>query len=314
PARAAHWYWSQAVLSVGPNLARRFRSPYEQARRLETEKDRLARLTARKWALGMLALGATALRFPGYDVNGFVLIVFGALIFVGSLVARRSSDEAELARGRRRLNLIWLVWAIGILLPHMFGHTHAAETASRVCMLLGGSFMMWPGNYWVFSDSTAAYWERRLPRQGPQVRTPFIGLRRAQDGSLFLGIDAADGPASLGDPILGRADRNIIGIDRKFSPADAIRVFAAVGEGSEPARVTLDMLDSSEHVMKSSLVPIAPAEVVASKVRLKAPKVALGQVDQTISLSGLAPGRYRLRLVATDGEHASEKSSDFRVV
>jgi hypothetical protein len=196
---------------------------------------------------------------------------------------------------------------LGGLLGKGFGPTHFILNLNRALLLFGASILLWPRKYWWFGASF-------IPR-APQVRTPFVGPHRAPDRSWCLTVDATSTAASLGDPILVRAgDARITGIDRRYSAEDTLRLYAIVGEGPEPPRVTLDLIDSSGCVRRSASPVLAPAQIVSSGVPARKPRVAIAQIDEEVSLQGLSPGIYALRLTAAaDAEH-SEKYAEFRIV
>lgn len=163
------------------------------------------------------------------------------------------------------------------------------------------------------SPARAARWYWSQAPLAPRVRTPFIGLRRAPDGSLSLTMSAPEAPASLADPIVVRAGDSRIAIDRVFSNSDALRVFTLVGEGVRRPRVELDILDSSGNLRRAASPRPDPAELVIGHAPVRQPNVAISKIDASISLRDLPAGRYLLRLTAVDSTHRSDKYAEFTI-
>jgi hypothetical protein len=309
PAHAVRWYWSQAALSVGPNLVRRIRRRTADARRSETYEERKARLKARKW--GVVLLGGSAASMLGWTHPGFgepsqlYFAAIGAVLFLGSFVPLSVDRGTAAIRARR-----WLLFTLGYwftLLPEkLFGRTPFVMRVEWLLLVSGWAFLFWPEKYWIFGFT-------RVAPLAPQVRSPFVGLHRARDGSLSLAIDAPDTPASLGDPILARAGDSGIGIERVYSNRDALRVFSVVGQGAIPPRVNIELLDARGLVRRSVSPPLAPADLIRGNAPVRDPKVPLAQIDATVSLENFRPGRYVLRLTASDKTQRFEKYAEFDI-
>jgi len=308
-AHAQRWYRQQTLLSVGPNLARRTRRQFDERRRFETDEDRQARRKARKWGLLMLIVGVPGVvwsdeAFPW--VVALYVALFGVTVFLGSFFARPPLNEFARGIARRRNNMFWAFYWVAVFPDHIVGRTPSVVHLEMVALLLGVSVWFWPEKYWVFGSD--------VPYADPQVWTPFIGSgRRAPDGSFRLTVDAPRGGASIGDPIVVRAGDPRIRIDHVYATHDSLRVFAVVGEGAEPPRVTVEVLESSGVVKMSVLAHLQPADLVPARVPTRPLRTRLAQVDEVVNLSGLLPGKYQLRLTVADSERHSEKFADFRV-
>lgn len=309
PASAVRWYWSQAVLSIGPNLVRRVRSKVERAGRAETDESRRSRLNARKSGLTLLILAG--LMFFADDsassaAAAVILASLGIAIVSGSVFPPGLRDAYAIAVSRRRGNLVLWCSMVAMVPEHVFGNTHAIVDLGRVSAVAGASFLLWPTKYWAFGSSF-------VPR-APQIRTPFIGSHRASDGSLALTIDAPDAPVTVGDLIVVRdSPRPTIGISRAFSNADSVRVYAAIGEGPESTDVRVDLLDSSDRIVRSVPAQLTRAELVNLGVPARKPTVSLGQVDAVVGLRDLPPGTYRVRVTASDLTLRSYRDGEFRI-
>ena len=79
-------------------------------------------------------------------------------------------------------------------------------------------------------------------------------------------------------------------LDRKFTPADTLRLYFEVARKSPAAvvRTKVEILDAQDDVR--------------AWVDREIPADDRGRVDVRLPLSTLAPGAYRLRVTATDGE------------
>lgn len=319
PARAARWYWSQALLSIGPNVLRRVRRDADRARRSESAEHRKTRMRVRKWALPLLIIAVAQVAFTtrsGPDLTCYLAWYFGVKL-VASFLPRRSDDAlAEVIRSRRSAVFWWCFIFAEASQDTMFGHTRLLLDAQWLSFLIGGTVLVWPEKYWLFGTTpiAPALVPGLLRSAVSQVRTPFTGLRPASDGSVSLTVDAPDTALSLADPIIVRSGERHIGIDRVFSSADSLRVFSVVGVGATPPHVILDLVDSSGHVRTSISPVLQPAQVVAGgKAPTSTPKVPPLEIDATVSLGHLEPGRYVLRLTAFDVAARSEKYAEFRI-
>jgi hypothetical protein len=307
PRAATRWYWMQAVLSVGPNLVRRIQGESQRHRREETADDRASRLSRRKWALILIAIGAPSLVFgDSYDIIELVVLFVGVSLLLSSLAPTRKLDPINAARQRRRANLFWLFLFMSTWRPDFLGQRFPTHDFSWAAFVAATAIGFWPLKYWIFGQAAIA------PVM-PQVRSPFIGYGRAADGTLFLPVDAPAKPAALGDLIVGRPNQPRIEINRVFSTADAVRVFGVIGQGANPLRVAIDVLDGSGRAVATVQAPLSPADEIQHAESWRRATIPVAQIDQTIPLHDFAPGNYRLRVVATDGAHRSEKHADFRI-
>lgn len=308
PADATHWYWSQAIRSVGPNLARRLRQRAAHARQMETDEDRKSRLRARTCGATFVLCGLAMVPRHGEftQLASAYLTAFGVVVVVASFLARRPVDPSGIAVRRRRYNVFSLCYFLAYCPRLLVGRTHMTLDAQLVLQLIGLSVLVWPERYWVFGAPA-------IRPLAPQIRTPFIGSQLARDGSVCLTVDAPDTPASLGDPILVREPETRIGIDRRYSSADTLRVFAVVGEGDDRPDVRLDVIDPQGQVLRSVVPSLESVELVNGSLPVRVPKVPVAQIDQTVSLHDLSSGVYLVRLTASDGTTSTEKYAEFSI-
>ncbi len=122
------------------------------------------------------------------------------------------------------------------------------------------------------------------------------------DGSASLSVEAPDYPRRIGDLILARAGESRVAFDRRFTRADAVRVWTAIRRGESPLRVTVEIADPHGRVVDARSAPLAPASFVVDQTAPASPPPGpVSQVDVAMPLAALQPGAYRIRLRASDG-------------
>jgi hypothetical protein len=315
---ARRWYWTQTLTSVLPNLLRRIRGERQLRRLQESDSDRMMRRsmrTASLWMLGApVALFALAWLwnldlYPAVGGIAFTSALFGLVLLIGTLSPRPNLDPATAARNRQRNSLFWGLM-FGTDFPRILLDPAYHEITRRFHMaglLLAMTVVLWPKRYWPFAVPEA-------PPFVPRVRTPFAGTERVSDGTLCLTTEVPQRPAGIGSLILGRAEDPRIVISRVFQRSDAVRLFAAMGEGPAPIRAAVELLDRRRNVVATIPAPILPAVLVndADQGQDRSRKQA-AQIDVILPLASLIPGAYSVRLTATDGASTSEKDTEFIV-
>jgi VWFA-related protein len=148
-----------------------------------------------------------------------------------------------------------------------------------------------------------------------QLRASATSTKAAQSGSVYLSVDVPDFPAealALSGVAVGYADGPHVAVassgtaeedlglpfvptlDRTFSRADTLRLFASVTRSTViPASVTASILDGS-----GGLVWSVRKELGASPS---------GDFDASLPLAAVASGAYTLRVTATDGRHTTAR-------
>lgn len=310
---ASRWYWWQTVLSVLPILLKRVRGDRVAWRATESKEDRALRMQIRRAAILFLLVGGLlfASGFVTTDVMfpvGFILIFLGGLILLTSLGRIREFDRLTRELNQRRNNLFWLLFILGTW-PERFvpaSYAHIARTFEFLPWLASAGVAFWPRKYWIFGGVS-----RELMK--PQVWSPFTSTRRETGGLLLLPVDAPDGPAKLGDLILGREGDSRIEIRRVFGPHDGLRVFAPVGNSTTPLNVTVDLFDMHDRCVLSKSASTTAATSVSGTEWWRRPVPPTVLIDETIPLDGCLAGAYRVVVTADDGSHASQKSAELRV-
>jgi hypothetical protein len=312
---ARRWYWAQTLTSVVPNLLRRIQGERTKRRLEEDEADRMMRMSIRRFSLWLIAVPiALGLLFweqdwdplPIVALGGYVAF-FGWVLLIGSLSPARAVDAETAARQRRRYSLFWGILLVAglprLLLDPQYHQLSGWFRAAGD--LLSLAVLLWPKRHWPVRIV--------LPPTPPRIRTPFKRSGWEKDGSLFLSTATPEHPG-LGDLILGSAHDLKVGISRVFQHQDALRVYAAVGEGSAPVQARIDLLDQGNNLIASIPAPISPVKFI--EYPDTSPPTSTehaAQIDATLPLAGLAPGPYRLRVTATDGVNVSEQHADFTV-
>jgi len=316
-AAATRWYLAQTARSVVPNALRRIRAEYQRRLANESDSDREMRKSVRAFALWLIVVpGSLVLAlvigawFQDLDLSVTILgapfAVIGVLMLLTSALPKHERRLWKTRRQLRRLrifNSFWLVSAFGLGLGQ---HAGPLRFVNRIALLLGTAILCWPSRYWPIRP-------RGEPPDVPQILSPFVG-GYGHDGPTFLPVDAPEEDAGLGDLIIARGRDSRIVIDRAFSRADNLRVYATTRQGDAPVQATLEVIDHTFHVIAEMAVPVEPVSFVGSLPDAAAPASVVKQIDVTVALEDLDPGSYYVRLITTDGPHTSLRDASFRVI
>ena len=153
-----------------------------------------------------------------------------------------------------------------------------------------------------------------LPSGTYQLRVSLTSARMASTGSVYLSTDVptySQTPFEVGGPLLAYPDpqrsaaATLIDsglpavaptFDRVFDRGETLRVICPIWRrpgSAGPTSARLDLLDEHGTSVFSSSIPMA---------------AAVGpDLDATVSLAGVAPGAYRLRVTATDGSTTASR-------
>ena len=177
------------------------------------------------------------------------------------------------------------------------------------------------------ADSTIAYTVTTtldLPPGTYQLRASAKSARVDKSGSVYLTVDVPPQPGGsllLGGIVIGDAARGptpgpppgppstsagttIVPfeptLDRVFTSADRLRVFAALARKStRTVTATIDLLDRAGTIVHTMDAPNVPQSAAG--------------VDVTLGLAALAPGTYTIRVTATDGHITLERSAAIEI-
>jgi hypothetical protein len=292
---ARRWYRRQVRRSVGSNLWRRF---HNDDRRRVTAYRSLPTI-----ALGLVyvaeGLWSRSPRRPAWLVTvGGLLAFLGVAIVVAAFLRKRLDPPPA----ERRVAL----WVIG-------GTTAAGVVVAFLDVLP-------PGNVWLLTSiavGVLVIW----PWPGPTRPSLHVAPKGSDAIAASLwSTDVPSGPLALSGLVLHRASTRKAGepgrpltppiIARQFTATDRLRVRAVVNLAGSVAEASVELLDrhgrqvwhASVPLMRDGLVEI-PASL--DDIADRDPAEDFGLVDADVSLAGLAPGVYRLRVNVTDGTRTS---------
>jgi hypothetical protein len=318
---ARRWYYRQTVTSATPNLVRALRRAYQQA--FGAPEMRAAQKSTRTGALLTIGLGVVMAtvhhwgeKKPWGPMDWWLLILGFALLALSYFeTGNRRSKPGEGAI-RLVLILVWL-WQTGKNDNIAFG----AAVLSSLEIL-----RVWPLALWPI--------RRRIPPQY-SVLTPIVHFRQ-RDGSLYATTTIASTPGSMERPTLGfgrpakvPAEDVVEGVTplaptlaRSFPADESIRLFTVVNANPDIVHATLEVRSEPDH----AVVRRVPMVVTKATPKLPPPKpfgfdefVAtlpkwpVSALDVVLPLTGLAPGHYNLRLVATEGTMTSSQDEAIEI-
>ena len=307
---AAHrWYWRQAVLSTWPNLLRRFRG---DERRQATAQMGLLYL-----ALGLVSLLLDLNRPRSTSWPVYALI--GALALYDSLFRkrlfwrpsrRRQTTKSELAAA---LGALIGLAALGQVVARRFRITDSQITIFFVVFLL-----------------IAFLWPRR-----PRVLKEFAvrhKLTADLEQEALLAVTVPRKPLGLSDPVLcnGSAAESSSNQPRplhiydpagihEFRTRQSVRVYGVVNLPEQrDLRASVELVDSLDRIVKSVPAPVVEGALEETSDSWDDfadtdPADHFGQIDVTLPLSDVAPGRYRVRIAAGDNRGRAEREESILV-
>ena len=191
-------------------------------------------------------------------------------------------------------------------------------------MAVGLFTWLWPRAMWPF--------RRALVVRGFSVRSPVLtSFRRSAS---FGTVTVPPEPWGMSEPIVGRAEPPSLpsgyqtgGIvpllpsaAKTFDSWESVRVFAVVNANPEGLHGTLEL-----RVRSGRLLGTVPAVVTPATPRLpyrfqygidpdselpRLPDAPMSELNAVVSLAGLPPDQYTLRLTASNGEASSHQDTD----
>lgn len=321
PKTAARWYWRQTITSVGPNLARAFRHQLFLVTRVVNDADR----RSRRWRLGIgasiFAAGLTIGRWlvhtrhdPDWFENIAPFLVAGILVTL-TATYRAMPFSGRSRRGRIANALYWLS------VPFTFaqswtGHplSIAAEMLRYGIWSLCTLFWMWPSRTWPFHRERTDELSLRAPVLQPWTRDKYetvtVAPLPAALSEVVVGRPRSEPDAPSGPSLMNRTT------DRVFSADETIRLFVVLNARPDDVHASLEIRRASTGRVIGTLpaavrsaVPMRTAKQQAGRdpddePLMPTPTVA-SEIDVTLSLAGLAPDAYVLRLVTVGPDGAS---------
>ena len=305
---ARRWYWRQAIESVWPNFMRRLKTDDQRRNRWWGSIALIAN--------GCVMLITTNLMLPPHGSLERRLIpvswiVFGAIGAVQAVVRKRLKAPTSQARTIAvYVGVTWVVCVVGVFfLP--------APPRYSLIMLFSGVVVLeiWP---WWPPDPPPAEFRVRpktdAERSAGGLLTITVPNAPLGMSGLVLAHACAPADAAVPSPILFYEPT----LDRTFTPADAVRVYAAINLTGPSAQATVDVVDAIGRVART-VQTTADAGLLRQIAKEwdelvdDDPAEHFGQVDVTLPLADLAPGPYRLRVTAKDAAHTSRQEESIVV-
>jgi hypothetical protein len=188
---------------------------------------------------------------------------------------------------------------------------------------------MWPRAAWPF--------RRRLPIREYSLRSPRV-FYRDREGNIYDTVTVHASPLAMSPPIVGLAEPATVPnedridgvvpmtstISRAFTPDVSLRLFTVVNADWEHLQARLEL----HRAATGRLIGSVPASVSRATPKLPyrnpvmvdpddevpvIPTSPVSEVSVVVSLSGLAPGEYTLRLVAGDDDGSSCQDTEITV-
>ncbi len=324
PARAARWYWRQTLASVIPNIARQIRNQWAEAREVVNDDERRARrrrlVGGLSWTLLMgfifgLLVALNRSNADDLSILGLMLASPGILLVISSGYRASNYSLTNSVRG----GLMFAAWTLWSAL----GVAHRAPDLMWSLEAFWSLLWMWPRAMWPF--------RRALPVRGFSVRSPV--LTSLSSHASFSTVIVPPEPWAMSPAIVGRAEPPVLAAGslredavpllptptRTFAPDESIRLFVVVNANPEGLRGTLEIRSDSYWVP----APVA-ADVTAATPKLpyrpqygvdpdselpRLPVAPMAELNSVVSLSGMGPGPYTLRLTVTNGEMSAHQDT-----
>jgi len=300
---ARRWYWRQAIVSLWPNVLRRFKG---DDRRREAFYASLTNLVLFGLALPVV-LGETqpSLVHALYGIGLATSLVSSSAPFF----AKRLRPSVLGPGVKRNILRVTGVLIAGAFVAALFARSYPAiiflAVVGRVVPLLLAP-----------RDSTE-----------PDAYVVSHASLNVPDRDRYLTWRVPNEPAGLSDLVLCRtADAfDVAGpsadaatIQRRFSPEVTLRVCSAVNLTSAPTTVYVEIADSSGRVVGSKPAEIRPEPLTEipdnwDELADRDAATHFGAVDERVSLGGLPPGSYTLRMTATAGDRGTIRTDQIEI-
>jgi hypothetical protein len=315
PAVARRWYWRQTVVSVWPNLLRRWRG---DARRRKRFYWGLAKML---FGLPGLLLTLSAPR-PFQWVGGAGFLLYGA-----SDIARAFAQRRRCGANPQMMALL-LVW---ISVDTAANYLPASTATWWLCaagLAAGVVIALWPK------------WPDLDPHRYPpsvfcvRPRTDSVFERAKRFIAVVPNVPLGQSPLILGQaPPAGAAPSRGVPLDemifgRTFAQGARVRLYAAANSVSADTRATVDLIDANGCTAKAitatpmagglelSMAPGTPSFLPEPDIYDEGQESAsqrIGEIDVVLDLADLKPGTYNVRLTVHDGAQSSVQQDGFVV-
>jgi hypothetical protein len=303
---ARRWYWRQAILSLWPNVLRRFKG---DERRREAFYGALSGTAC--WVLVLLgALTDTKDTKPPGGYAFWCLLGATNLWSLYTPLFATRLKPAKLVPGPRLTTLR----VVGGLMAAVFVWVlfHGPSWALWVLLIL-----IWIPRFIIAPPEDTA----------SEAHTVSYAALQDRDRERYFWWRVPNEPAGVGDLVLCRTTEfsDLAGpsadsamIQRRFSPGVTLRVCSAVNLTGVITFLRLEIADSSGRVIWSKPVEIRPEPLTEipdnwDDLADRDAATHFGAIDELVSLQGLEPGRYTLRLTATAGDRSTTREDQIEV-
>ncbi len=332
-AAARRWYRKQAFVSLIPNILRHINADIRRENPLRVLRAWALLIAAFVGMCGPIGLVFWAAGDPdfliGIGAGAVLMTAFFCICVLLLIVWPRRADGTRRGPAMRRPSG-WraaTIWGTFIVLDGMQAIVGHGPSPAIGTLALTGALLVW---FWPSRKVPAAIAEY-------SVRTPAIAMGRESNGNIYLLTTVSEAPLAMSEPLVGIVapvqipdEDRIDGvtpmkptIERTFSHRDSVRLAAAVNLKAGPASGRLDVLNSQNSIVKTVAAALTPATLQRPVRRVfagvneppiddsKAPPI--GQLDITLPLIDLAPGKYCLRLSAVDAVATSHQDTEIEV-
>jgi len=300
---AQRWYWRQAVISVWPNLVRRLKG---DERRMEAFRAGLGNFAICVFVV-VVSLGDHRAP-PPWTLLGLLAFVMSA---GAALFAKRMRQPVPKSGPRRVafyvasavvlvasvaafvLGPAWVLIPVVLLGRIILDAIRPQDIAQPVAFVVGHGTLNEPDR--------DRYLTWRVPNEVAGLSD--LVLCRVLPGSELAGTPA-DAPT----------------IQRKFSPVGSLHICSAVNLSSGAPRATVAVVDGSGQTVRTLPVEITRGKLVEipdswDELADRDAVTHFGEIDAVVSLEGLAPGRYTLRLTATatTNRHSASREDEIEI-
>jgi hypothetical protein len=330
-ATADRWYWRQATTSVVPNLLRAFRQQIARISRIIDDADRRSRRRRRWVGAAVFALGVwisylVANRRPDEWQDGLPFMGGGVLIaLTGSYRAMsfaRTSRRGRIGSALMLLTLPFIAIEVGS------GHSVSTSLVELRFGIYGLQILtwMWPQGTWPFHRPRTDELSMRAPVllrwKRDQYETVTLPAQPSALSGVLVGRPIAAGTISAPTP--SGVTPMAVSRDRVFSAGENLRLFAVINAPSESVTASLEIRRAMTGRLLGALpAVIRPGVPLLTKRQLfrldpdddpiAPPEVHASEIDASISLAGLTPDDYDLRLVLTTPDGTSYEHVEIEV-
>ena len=300
---ARRWYWRQAIQSVWPNVVRRARG----------DESRLRLLQGQLFWVPYIAL--RYLRFLEGEIDLWIpiLLVLGTIVVVGQALFKKRLRPNRLQR-RVNLGIIFLLPLLGWVVIQRGSWQAQQMFLGALGMLIVLQVWPWWGPHDVVPQEVAVRKKPEFGESAAHLLTVTVPNRLGAMSGIILckpGVSRPSVPTALHtwDPT----------IVRTFKSTDSIRICAMVNTNDAAVVAKVELLDRLGSIATAvrevaSHVAIEPVVPKWDDYAEVDPPSVLSQIDVTIPLAGISPGRYTIRVSTPQAAMSSSETDAITIV